>query len=80
MLNDPLVVNFWGNTLEDGREKEVAFLVVKSRKSQSAKSINVTEEVAQLVNLYFGFSCGGAMVSVTICMLIYYAYQRRKPQ
>ena len=42
--------------------------------------INVTEEVAQLVNLYFGFSCGGAMVSVTICMLIYYAYQRRKPQ
>ena len=40
--------------------------------------INVTEEVAQLVNLYFGFACGGAMVSVAICMLIYYAYQRRK--
>ena len=42
--------------------------------------INITEEVAQLVNLYFGLTCGGAMVSVTICMLIYYAYQRRKPQ
>lgn len=42
--------------------------------------INVTEEVAQLVNLYFGFSCGGAMVSVAICMLIYYVYQRRKSQ